>query len=343
MPTNERYSYWDFMAGSRYDFKNKKRCIRTKVAQMLNRCQSMLEFTGLPDTIPERNFKLLLQTNGFALGLNPEKTNGKPYVFFGGLGGRPDPYYMPTIATISNPALELSGNFEIGKDVVLIKHDSLMMGLLPILEKFCILLVENELTIRQAIINSRVPFVASANDERTLTGINDFFKALENGEISGIYEGPILEGILQGAQISMFPASTSGGNMTNLIEMEQYLIASMFNQIGVNANYNMKREAINSSESQLNDDGLQPLTDDIVKSIQTGLDEYNELFGMDVHVELSSIWKDRKIIQETEKETALMEQELVAAEIEQTENGEEEKPEEEKPEETEEKKYESDS
>ena len=117
----------------------------------------------------------------------------------------------------------------------------------------------------------------------------------------------------------------------------------MFNQIGVNANYNMKREAINSSESQLNDDGLQPLTDDIVKSIQTGLDEYNKLFGMDVHVELSSVWKDRKIIQETEKETALMEQELVEAEIEQTENGEEEKPEEEKPEETEEKKDESDS
>ena len=55
---------------------------------MLNRCQSMLEFTGLPETIPERNFKLMLQMNGFALGLNPEKTKGKPYMFFGGLGGR---------------------------------------------------------------------------------------------------------------------------------------------------------------------------------------------------------------------------------------------------------------
>lgn len=335
----ERYSYYDFMCGTRYDFKNKRRCLRTKIAEMLNRCQSMLEFDGLPDTIPERNLKLLLQTNGFALGLNPDKTNGEPFMFYGGLGGRPDPYYMPTIATIANPALNLSGNFEIDKDVVVIKHDSLMMGLLPILEKFCNLLVENELTIRQAIINSRTPFVASANDDRTLSGINDFFKKLEEGDISGIYEGPILEGIMNGANISMFPATTSGGNMTNLIEMEQYLIASMFNHIGINANYNMKRESINSSESQLNDDGLQPLTDDIVKSIQTGFDKYNELFGYNITVRLGSVWKDRKIIQETEKETALMEQELVEAQLEQTEAGEDQKPEE--PEEKEEKNDES--
>ena len=296
---------YDYFPGPTYNFKNKKRCIRSKVASMLNRCQSMLEFDGLPETIPERDFKLLLQTNGFALGLDPKYTDGKPYMFFGRLGGPPNPYYRPTLATIANPALNLSGNYEIDKDVVVIPHDSLLMGLLPIIEKYVTLLTENELTIRQAIINCRTPFVASANDERTMAGINEFFRKLEDGDISGIFEGPILDGILQGATINMFPATTSGGNMTNLIEMEQYLMASMFNQLGINANYNMKREAINSKESQLNDDALQPLTDNIVKSIQIGLDKYNEMSGTNISVRLGSVWADRKLIQETEIETAL--------------------------------------
>ena len=72
---------------------------------------------------------------------------------------------------------------------------------------------------------------------------------------------------------------------------EQYWKASVFNELGLNANYNMKRESINSAESQMNNDALTPFTDDIIRSIQTDLDEYNKLFGYNIRVSLAGAWE----------------------------------------------------
>lgn len=70
--------------------------------------------------------------------------------------------------------------------------------------------------------------------------------------------------------------------------------ASWFNDTGLNANYNMKRESINSNESQLNDDMLMPTVDDMLDCRQEGLEKVNAMFGTNITVELNSSWKINK-------------------------------------------------
>ena len=46
-----------------YDFKNKVRCINDFTDNTLNRTLTMFTYENLPDTIPERELELFLQTH----------------------------------------------------------------------------------------------------------------------------------------------------------------------------------------------------------------------------------------------------------------------------------------
>ena len=81
-------------ASSVYDFTNKKKSVGIYIAYMLARTQQMFKWNNLPDTIPQRHLELFLQKHG---NVCITKVNDKLYAFTGGMGGEPDPYYMPTL------------------------------------------------------------------------------------------------------------------------------------------------------------------------------------------------------------------------------------------------------
>lgn len=268
-----------------YDFTNKSRCINQHITYMLNRTRSMFKWDGLPDSIPERVLELYLQSNGNVCFY---KYDSVLYVFTGGLGGVPNEYYMPTIYTIANPALKLSVNAKIDVDCVVMPNDSLYIGLMPMYSRYATAITETELSINVASINSRIIDLISAPDDRTKASAERFIEDITSGKIGVIAENAFLDGIR--AQ----PYGTTGNSntVTNLIELEQYLKASWFNEIGLNANYNMKRESLNSSESQLNNDALLPLIDDMLLCRQKGAEKVNEMFGTNISVNFNSSWED---------------------------------------------------
>lgn len=253
-----------------------------QILYMLARTQSMFDYENLPDTIPSRNLEIMLQLNGNVFFT---QVDGKYYVFTGGLGGEPDVYYEPTIYTVANPALNFSKNLKIGEDGILIRSDSYGVGLLPMMQKYSALLVENEFTMRIADINARIAFLLSAADDRTEKSARTFLERIVNGEMGVISESAFLE------SLKVNPAGTEHSQrLTDLIEYQQYLKAAWFNDLGINANYNMKREAISPNEAQLNDDALLPLIDDMLEQRQIALDKINEKYGLDIKVSLDSSW-----------------------------------------------------
>lgn len=269
---------------SEYDFSDKSACINQHISYMLNRTHSMFKYEGLPETIPARSLELYLQTNGNVCFY---EYNDRLYVFTGGLGGEPDPYYMPTIYTIANPSLKLSVNAKIGVDCVVVPNDSLYIGLLPLFSRYASGITETELSIRIALINSRIIDIISAPDDRTRASAEKYLEDIISGKLGVIAENAFLDGVR--AQ----PYGTTGNSniLTNLIELEQYFKASWFNELGLNANYNMKRESINSGESQLNNDALLPLVDDMLSCRERGIKQVNEMFGTNISVSLSSAWE----------------------------------------------------
>ena len=57
----------------------------------------------------------------------------------------------------------------------------------------------------------------------------------------------------------------------------------------------MKREAINSAESRLNDDILHPTIDVMLQCRKKAVEKINKMFGTNITVELNSVWEQNKI------------------------------------------------
>lgn len=284
------YSYYfDKFGLNLYDFNDKERCQRNYIMYMLNRTQRLFEYKGLPDTIPQRMLEFMLQTNGFACFA---KHNGKLYAFYGGLGGEPDEYYRPTTCVVSNPALKFSDTFKIHENCVIVRNDSFLYGLIPLFSRYATAMVENDISFRMASINSRIEMLLSAPDDATKKAAEKFLEDLCDGKLGVIAENAFLDGI---------KAQEVGRTMrtfTDLIEYQQYLKASWFNEIGLNANYNMKREKLSTTESQMNNDALLPLVEDMLENRRQCIEEVNEMFGTEISVDFASSWE--KLIEEME-------------------------------------------
>ena len=255
------------------------------VSLMLCRLQSMFEWTGLPDSIPQRSLELMLQVGGDCAVVDYE---GALYALAGGAGGPPDPYYMPTIYVIANPALKLSKTYHIGKDCIRLGNDSLFAGLVPLLRKHGMEIAEAELSLYLADINSRQAQIISAPDDRTRQAAEKYLADLRKGVQGVVGENAFFDGIR--VQAGAGPAATAA--IRELVELLQYYKAGMLNDVGLNANFNMKREALNSAESALNDDALFPLVDDMLRMRKKGAEKVNTMFGTDISVELASSWRD---------------------------------------------------
>lgn len=283
---------------TKWDFKEKQKSIDFKVTEMLIRLQSLTEYENLPDTIPKKDLELLLMTSGFGVGLEYE---GKPYILFGSLGGVRNQNYEPTEAIVANPFLNLSKTLTIGKDCAIIRNDSLRMGVLPILSKYATLMTENELSMWIASTMTRLFSIIVADDDKKLAAANKFISGIEDGNLAAILAETSKQDKMLGTQsngigIETQPYGNTGSTnaIQNLIELQQYLKASQYNDLGLNANYNMKRESLNSTESQLNDDALMPFIDDMIKNREEGLDQFNKMFGTNIKVKKSSAWEDNQ-------------------------------------------------
>jgi hypothetical protein len=245
----------------------------------------MFKWDGLPETMPQKYVEMYLQMNGHFCAY---KYDNKLYAFSGSFGGPPDVYYRPTLYCIANPALKLSTRVEIGKDGIVVANDSLYLGMLPLCKRYATAMTETELSLNIATINSRIVSLVSASDDRTKASAERYFDKIEAGELGVVAENAFFDGV----RSQPYGATGNSNTITNLIELEQYWWASWLNAVGLQANYNMKRESLNSAETALNLDALGPSVDDMLKNRRQGADEINQMYGTNISVDLASSWKD---------------------------------------------------
>lgn len=298
------YGMGDFIHS--YNFKDKKKNIESYIIYMLNRVMQMFDYTNLPDTLPKKMIELYTMVNGHCVVVKHE---GELYVCFGGFAGEPDEYYIPKQYIVANPYLKLFQTFTIGEDCVLLKNDTMMYGLMPLFRRYASALVENDLTMNMVDINSRIAALIDASDDATKVSAEKFLSDMEEGKNGIIASSAFFNGIRAQPY-----GEHNYQRLTDLIEYQQYMKASWFNELGLNANYNMKREAITSNESQLNDDMLLPLIDDMLECRQQAWSEVNDMFGTNIEVNWGSTWEDNS-------EELELSQQLLEAQIENLEGG----------------------
>lgn len=275
--------------------EDKEWVFKTYKSYFYMRLLEMFEYKNLPDTIPSEMLEMYLLSGGYCFFT---EVNGEYYVFEGGLGGEPDPYYRPTLFTVANPALKLSENYDIQKDGVLCKNDKLLFGLDYLVTRTASLMAENLITMNMADVILRSIMMLSAPDDRTRASAEEFLKKLKKGEMGVIADSPLFDGIKR------FDSShSSSGYITQFIEYHQYVKGSFFNEIGLNANFNMKRESIGKGEASLTQDTIFPICDTMFSARKEFVKKINEKYGLNISVDFSSIWKQNRLEAEYELES----------------------------------------
>lgn len=278
---------------------DKSKSCESIMLYMLSRLQKMFRYEGLPDTIPRQYLENYLLMNGscvIAKDLqHPEDDN--LYAFVGAAGGEPDVYYRPTRYMVANPGLKTSNQYYISTtdkehecNAILVRNDTMWQGLYPMMARYASLIAENLLTVRTADVMLRVLALITAPDDSSRLAADQFLKDIEQGHLASIAENRFLDGIRM-----QNPPSNNGSYLTQFIELHQYLVGSFYNEIGLNANYNMKREALSESETGLNDDSLMPLCEDMLRCRQEDMERVNDMFGTSIRVYLDSSWLENEI------------------------------------------------
>ena len=263
--------------------KDKDISVRAFIARSLAMCQSMFTWRGLPDSIPQKELERIMQTGGNTYITD---VDGTLYALQGAKGGEVDEYDRPTIYTVANVALNLNKNYVIKDDGVLIENDSNGDSLLPILGKYAVLMTDAQISLNTATVLSRITMLISASDDKTKASADLFLQKILDGDFSVIGENAFFKGV----NLQTAPTSNTA-YISQLIELVQYYRASLCNDLGLNANYNMKRERLNLGETSMNIDILLPYVDDMLRERQRGAEKVNAKYGTEISVELNSTWQ----------------------------------------------------
>ena len=265
------------------EVKNKDSALFTFMQRVLCMTSKMFEYTGTPETMPPVELEKILQTSG---NVGIAKVNGELYALQGTRGGECDAYYHGKDYVVANPWLNLTKTFKIDSDIVVINNTPFADSLLPIIGKYGVLYTDATITLNLASILTRITMLISASDDKTKQSAESFLKKILDGDFSVIGENAFFKGVnLQ------TPPTQGNQQIGQLIELLQYYKASMFNDLGLNANYNMKRERLNTQEVSMNIDALMPFVDSMLTERVEGVKRVNEMFDTDITVTLGSSWK----------------------------------------------------
>lgn len=298
MPDNSNYQFRAVPINLIDYVKKKTKSSEYYFRYLLDRTMMMFEYKNLPDTIDHNVLERYLQVNGVAC---ITEANGKLYCFGGSWGGEQDVYYRPTKFIIANPHIsQLADDKTFTKEVtifgdephtgVLMRNDTEWASLTPLIARYAVLMCENCVTIRVADIMLRILALLTAGTDKERKSAEAYLSKLEAGELGIIGSNSFKQSINMQS-----PPSNNGSYLTQFIELQQYLKGSFFNELGLRANYNMKREAIGAGESTLDADAILPLCDNMLKCRREDISQLNELYGLDVTVDFSSAWLENRL------------------------------------------------
>lgn len=274
-----------FYKTARETIYTKDKALQNFIDSMLLKCEQMFVYKNLPEETPKRVLERMLQEGGYCIFT---KENGKYVLLQGGLGGELNEYYEYTECIVANPFLKLNKTYKLNDDCVLIRNDSRMTGLLPLLMKYGVLCCDCEMSLNMLTNVLRTQYMISAGDNKTKESADIFLKKLTDGEFSCVAENAFVD------SLKVHSVDSSANYIHQFIELNQYLKATAYNEIGLDANFNMKKERLTVNEVELNASALIPLADNMLEERRAALELINKKYGLEIEVDLSSVWKMQK-------------------------------------------------
>lgn len=263
---------------------------------LTNKCCNLFKWEGLPDTIDERALNLDLVLSGKVCWT---KFNDKLYALTGNVGGEPNVYYEPQEFIIANPIL--------GSKKVKIRHrdgsqaveglDGILMansdvdqmsdrtsgGLFGLIYQYAGLLADNISSLNISQINGRISQIWTADDEALARTAELILKDIYEGKPYKIIAQDMID------KVGVLPAAQTGQSNTllNLMEIHQFFLAQFYSELGIAAQGNLKRERINTAETELMTGSYDINIFNMLKNREEAVEQINSLFGTSISVKLN--------------------------------------------------------
>lgn len=266
---------------------------------LVNKVSQLFTWEGLPDNVDVNFLNTQLLLNGKICFF---KEGDKIYALNGNLGGEPNTYYKPTQFIIANPVLGskmLTVRQKDGDDSKIEGLDGIVVNLTPVDEQSDTglvgglygliyqtagLLADNISSLNVAQINGRVNFFTTADDEEMARTAELVLKQMYDGKPYKVLSQDLVD------KINVNPVAASGGAnqaIMNLIEAHQYILAQFFSEIGIVANFNMKRERLNTAEVEMNTGSLDINIQSMIGQLKKDIEKVNQLLNTSISVELN--------------------------------------------------------
>lgn len=233
------------------------------------------------DPIPAKEIEIRLILQGHC-GISNVALDGKPAeltAFFGnfyGVGKYFDekPYYMLRCPVWSGEGI-------VNEDTIVIDNCALRNPILPLIDRYAVLIAHAETTIIDSLVNARdaggVPVAANEIQKQS---IENYYQKLYNGEV-GLVRDPAAVGV----QYAGADRHTQE-KVLDLIETRQKLLKSFYSDIGVRASFEKRSNAV-VEEVEADTSMLLLNISDMLDSRKRGAEKVNKLFGTNFSVELA--------------------------------------------------------
>lgn len=251
---------------------------------LLSKLHEIFVWENLPDGVDETFLNNCLFLDG---NVTFFAQNGTIYAMNCGLGGGIDEYYRPTTAILANPILG-SKQMKIGEECIVMwntKNDEDAIcgirGLENLIHQTATLLTDNMISINCAQVNTRIQALIVADSTPQKNSAEMIMKDLYAGHPYKVLEDTMID------KIKVNPITANpGANITELVELHQYIIANYYNNIGIKTNYQMKKERMITDEINSLNDFLAVSLDAMLSSRLAAVEQINEMFGTNISVKL---------------------------------------------------------
>lgn len=279
---------------------------------LVNKVCSLFKWENLPETVDERFLMVNLMLTGRVCWFDH---NGRIYALNGNWGGEPNVYYRPTQFIVANPVigsktltvLNKDGSNSIDKLTGVIMpltdadyfNDAERGGLYRLIYQTAGLLADNISSLNVSQINGRVSQIWTADNDAMARTVEEVVRDIYEGHPYRVVSQDILN------KVNAVPTAQTGQSNTllNLIEAHQYILASFFNEIGIPSQWNMKRERVNTAETELMTGSLDVSVYNMEKNLKAAVEKINELFGTDIRVRFNEEIKEDEVEPDQEPET----------------------------------------
>lgn len=226
----------------------------------------------------------------------------KLYAVIGNLGGEPDEYYVPTVYTVANPIL--GSKMVYRKDWKTNKQNGVMIfnsdidslgwsagpsrGLFDLIHQTATLLADNIVSINCQQINSRVHVFFTVEDgdgENKAEAGSETLRKMYSGRPYQVLK----EDLFGSIKVNPVATSATANSITQLVELQNFIVAHFFQNIGVKANDIMKRERLITAEIEEQNDIVSISLLELVTAWERGFEEVNDFYGTDIHVSLNPV------------------------------------------------------